>query len=91
MGGRLDDDFVRPDRRHAIEDSVGVARRVALDAIERPKMRVRADLPIPLRGQLQQHGRLEMVFRTQRAGIAPVFSPLRMSDHNPTARDGVFA
>ena len=67
-------------------------RGVALDAVERAKMRIRAHLPLPLRGQLQQAREFQVDSRGHSGhGFGALLVALRMSDDYPAARDGVFA
>jgi deoxyribodipyrimidine photolyase-like uncharacterized protein len=91
MLGRFNDDFVGAGRVHAIVNSFRGARGIAFDVIERPKMRVCADLRWPLLRQVEQDLRLQAIFRAQRTRIiGPRFFAFLMADDNPTASDWIF-
>ncbi len=52
--GRFDDNLVRAHGRHAVVDSLGGARGLAFDAVERAKMRIHAHLPLAVGRQIQE-------------------------------------
>jgi hypothetical protein len=91
MAGSFNDDFVRANGVHAIENAVGVAVGIALDVIERAGVRVRADLRVALRRERQQKIGLRGIFRAKRARPGPFLAALAVADDHPTASDGILA
>src|SRR5215831_6721428 len=89
MIGRLDDDLVGSNSRHAIVDSICGASGVALDAVHRPKVRKCTNLPFSFRGKRQQGVCLDAIFRAQRTRIGPVGGAFWMSYSTPTAGNRV--
>ena len=67
------------------------ALRFAFDMVKRPKVRIRANLPLALRGQFEENLRLRSIPRTQGAWTGPLFFSFRMTDDYPTASDWVLA
>src|SRR5208282_4467073 len=91
MARRLDDDLVRADGRHAVENPVGAASGVALDAVERAEVRIHANLPWPARRQLEQNLGSSVVFRAERARALSLLFAFWMAGDYPTASDRVLA
>jgi hypothetical protein len=79
------------DSCHTVEDSVGSARRVAFDVIQRVEMRIDANLWLPARRQLEQRHTFGAIALAKRARIGALFFSLWMPDNDPTSRDRVFA
>ena len=75
---------------HAVVDACGGALRMALDAIERLRMRNHANLRRPVRRQGEQRRSLPPASKTdtRRRGVN---LRLALSGDYPTARDGVFS
>ena len=86
----FDDDFMRAHRMHAVVNACGGALRMALDAIERLRVRNHANLRRPVRRQGEQR-RSFFPRRAKRTRAGAVNLRLALSGDYPTARDGVFS
>jgi hypothetical protein len=86
---RLDDNFVRADRFHAVKNSLCRARGLAFDAVERAEMRVNTNLPLPLTRQIEKRPRLDAIFTAQGARVGTYFLPFGVAYDDPTASDRI--
>ncbi len=92
MIARLDDDFVRADRAPCGRRCLRRAARIALDVVERPKVRKGSHLPWPVAAAIRAGNAFRCGFR----GIADTGPGLGfwrswMTNNYPTASDRIFA
>ncbi len=90
MIARLDNDFMSSERAHPIVNPIRHAPRLALDAIQRVKVRDHADLRLITAGNFEERGNRIGTLRAKRAAEIGDGDILAMSHADPAAGDGIF-